>query len=217
MSQHRVQHIPITASSEDGRSPAPSKSFISQRMLLYSTPYIPTITSKPKNTVSVAIAPPHQSTASKYCSILAGSSPRSESLSTLDFGLNVYVQTRSIMASQCISTRDRSLPQSKSLSSLDLSLQVHLQTCSITSPDGISEFSGSRSPCACPNLLDHYLPVHVHTSLIMAAKCILRLLHLCLQVHVQSRLTRASWFISVSTQCQSPIASPNSLDHGLKV
>jgi len=60
------------------------------------------------NTVSASVAPPSQTTAStlttsKYCSNLARSWPQSASLNSLNHSLQVYLQTCSIMASECIS------------------------------------------------------------------------------------------------------------------
>jgi len=42
---HRVLHTPSTASSQDPPSPAPSQSLIPRQIFLFSTLYIPTITS----------------------------------------------------------------------------------------------------------------------------------------------------------------------------
>jgi len=61
-----------TASSQDRQSSAPSQFLISRRML-YSTLYIPTITSQPMNRGSAAVTPPSKSTASKYSPNLAPS------------------------------------------------------------------------------------------------------------------------------------------------
>jgi len=68
----------------------------------------------------------------------------------IDHGLQVYLLTRSITASKCISEFTRSRPPSASPNSLNHGLQVHLWVHSI-----------SRSPSAAPNTLDHGLQVHL--------------------------------------------------------
>jgi len=65
-------------------------------------------------------------------------------LSSLDLGLQVHLQTRSITASKCISKLARLRPAS----SHDHGLQVHLQTHSIPASKCISEFIRSLSPSA---------------------------------------------------------------------
>ena len=96
----------------------------------------------------------------------------------------MFVQTRSIMASKCISEPAQSWPPGVSPDSLDYSLQVgmimaskvHLQSCSVTA-----------SNCISPNSVDHGLLLYLQTLSIPASKFPL------------------SW---------PPSAAPNSLDHG---
>jgi len=120
----------------------------------------------------------------------------------LDHGLQVHPQTRTIMASKCISEFNL-ISASKCISELlDRGLQMHLQTRSITASKCISEFnliSASKCisklarlqpPSAAPNSTDHGLQVRT----IMASKCI-------------SKLARL----------RPPSASLSSLDHGLQV
>ena len=84
------------------------------------------------NRVSAAVAPPSKSTASKYSSELARSRPPSASLSSLNLGLQLHLETRSIPASKCISEFSRSQSPSASPNAIDHSLKVHLQTRTIT-------------------------------------------------------------------------------------
>jgi len=126
----------------------------------------------------------------KCISRLAQSRPPSASPNSLDHGLPVHLQTRSITASKLA----RSRPPSAALTLLDLGLQVHLQTPSITASKCSSQFTRSRPPTASPDSIDHGLQVHLQTRPIMASKC-------------SSQFTRS----------RPPIASPNWLDHGLKV
>jgi len=72
------------------------------------------------------------------------------SLSSLNLGLPVHLQTRSIMASKCIAEFTRSV-----------GLQVYHKIRSIPASKYISEFTRSQSPSASPNTLDHGLKVHV--------------------------------------------------------
>ena len=84
----------------------------------------------------------------KCISRLARSLSRSASLCSLDHGLQVYLQIRSITVSKCLSNVARSRPPSVSLSSLNVSFQVHIQTGSTAAPKCISEFTRSPSPSA---------------------------------------------------------------------
>jgi len=97
----------------------------------------------------------------KCISKLARSRPRSVSLSSLNLGLQLYFQTRSISATQSISKLAQSRPPSASLSSLNLGLQLHLQTRSMTASKCISEFARPWSPIASPSSLAHSLKVHL--------------------------------------------------------
>jgi len=137
----------------------------------------------------------HSITASLCISKLAQSGRRSASPNLLDHGLQVHLQSRSIMASKCISRlallwlaslHDQCL-QSGSPNSLDYGLQVRtIMVCR----------------CTCPNSLDHSLQVHLQTLSITASSCIFKL----------SRLWSAS-----SHDHGLESASPNSLDYGLHV
>jgi len=118
----------------------------------------------PMNRVSAPGAPPFNrlpSTASKYSSNLPGSWPSSGSPNSLDYILQVHLQTCSITASKCISEFTWSRPPSVYPNSLDHGLQVHLQTRSITASKCISQFTRSRAPSASLNQLDHGLQVHL--------------------------------------------------------
>jgi len=77
----------------------------------------------------------HSITASQCISTLAWPWPQSASLSSLDNSLQVYLQTRSIMASQYAWLQPPS--------SHDHGLQVHLQTRSTTPSKSISDFTRS--------------------------------------------------------------------------
>jgi len=66
----------------------------------------------------------------KCISNLPRSRSRSASLSSLDHGLQVYLQIPSTTASMCISKVARSRPRSVSLSSLDRHFQAHLELLS---------------------------------------------------------------------------------------
>ena len=107
--------------------------------------------------------------------------PPSTHPNSLDYGLQVHLQTRSIAASKCISKLTQSLPPSASRNSLNRGLQVHLQTRLITAskftrswpPSAdlqtrsivaskcISKLARSRPPSASPISLDHGLQVHL--------------------------------------------------------
>jgi len=94
---------------------------------------------------------------------------------SLDHGLQVHLQTRSITASKCISKPARSRPPSASPNSLDHGFQLHLQTRSIAACKCISKLAPSRLPIASPNSLNHGLQVHLQTRSIAASKCIYKL------------------------------------------
>jgi len=108
------------------------------------------------------------STASKYLSNLARSWPPSVSPNSLDHGLQVYLQTRSITASKCISKLARSRPPSVSPDSLDYGLQVRTIMASMC----ISKLARSQPPSASLSSLDLSLKVHLQTRSITASKCI---------------------------------------------
>jgi len=108
--------------------------------------------------------------------------------------LLVLPQSRSILASKCISTHAQSWPPSASPKSLDHGLQVHLQSRSIMASNCISNLAQLRSPSASPNSFDHGLQMYLQTRSITVFKCI-------------SKLT---WI-------RPPSASPKSLDQGLQL
>jgi len=120
---------------------------------------------KPINIVSAVITPPFRSTASrsttsKYSSNLDRSWSPSASPNSLDHGLQVHLQTRSITTSKCISQLH------------DFSLQMHLQTRSITASMCISELNMIPASKCISELLDLDLQMHLQTRSIMASKCI---------------------------------------------
>ena len=82
------------------------------------------------------------------------------SLNSLNHGLQVPLQTRSIMASVGISTFAQSRTPSASLNSANLGLQVDLQTRTIAASKSIS------------NSLDNSLQAYLYTHLIRATECI---------------------------------------------
>jgi len=126
----------------------------------------------------------HSITRSEYLSNLAQSRPPSVSPNSLNHGLQVHLQTRSITASMCISRLAGFWPAS----SHDHLLQVHLQTRSITAwkfatswpPSAylqsrsftaskcISKYTRLWPPSASPKLLHHGLGVYlcVHSIII---------------------------------------------------
>jgi len=198
-----VLHTPRTASSQHRLSPAPGQSLISRQIILYSILYMPTIKSWPMNRVSASIARPFWTTSSrlttfKSCSSLTWSWPPRASRNSLDYGPQVCLQTRSIIAPKCIfklawlrppSSHDHCLP-SVSPNPLDHGLGVHLWTQSITAPNCIFKLARLRPPSVAPNCL------------ITASRSISK-----------PRSIMASKFAG----SRPPSASPNSLDHGLRV
>jgi len=98
-----------------------------------------------------------------HISKLARSRPPSVSPNSLDYGLQVHLQTRSITISECISKFTRSRPPSVSPNTLDYRLQVHLQIRSITALEYISEFTRSSFTGAPRIALKHRLqPVQIY-------------------------------------------------------
>jgi len=125
---------------------------------------------------------------------LARSRPRSVSLSSLNPGLQLHPQTRSITASKCISEFTRPRPLSASPNSLDHGLPVHLWVHWIAVSNCICKLARSRPPSASVSSLS-----------------------LCLSVHLQTRSITASLCIAELTPSRPPSASPNPLNHGLGV
>ena len=89
---------------------------------------------------------------------------------SINHGLQVRLQTRSILASKCISNVAQSRPQSASLSSLNHGLHVYIQTSSIMAFKCISKLARSWSWSASVTWLDHGLPVYIQTRSITASK-----------------------------------------------
>jgi len=88
--------------------------------------------------------------------------------STLNLGLHVLIQTRSITASEWISI----LAPLRPPSSHDHDLQVHLLTRSITASKCISKLARLRSRSASLSSLDQGLQVYVQIRSITASKSI---------------------------------------------
>jgi len=138
--------------------------------------------------------------ACKCISKLARSRPPSLSPNSLDYGLQVHLQTRSITASKCISK----LAQLRPPSLLDHGLQVYLQTRTIMASKSISKLTLLRPPSS----LDHGLQVSLQTRSITASKSISKLALIRppslhdhgLQVHLQTRTIMASECISKFTR-----------------
>jgi len=127
------------------------------------------------NTLSAPVAPP-----SRTRSI----APSCASPNSLKCGLQVYPQTRSIMASNCISKLAQSRPP------------VHLRTRSIAASKCISKLARSRPPSASPNSLDHGLQVYLQTRSITASNCIPTLARSRPPVHLRTHSIAASKCIS---------------------
>jgi len=155
---HPVLHTPHIASSKDQLSPAPSQSVISRHTMLCSILYIPTITSYPTQRVPAPVAPPSRSTtcrltASKYSFNLARSWPPSASRHTLDHGIRLNLQCRSITGSKCA----QSWPPSE-----------HLESRSKTGSKWDSKLALSRPRMVSPISLDYGIQVRT----IIVSKCI---------------------------------------------
>jgi len=108
---------------------------------------------------------------------LAQLRPTGASPDSLDYSVQVHLETCSIMASKArtimvfhmhIFKLARSQPPSLSPHSFDHGLQVYFQTCSITA----SKFARSCPPGACPHSLEHDPGVHIQVHPIMAPNCI---------------------------------------------
>jgi len=183
MSWHRVQHTPSAASSQDCLSSlhshdyqlTPECSFSFRRTSLHDRPPLSSSPWELKGKVTLShshrceltnwwIESHHPvrrpSTASKYSSNLARSRPPSPSPNSLEHGLQVYLQTRSITACKFA----RAWPPSASPHSLDHDLGVYLQTRLITA----CKFARAWPPSASLNSLDNGLGVYlwVHSIVI---------------------------------------------------
>jgi len=124
------------------------------------------------------------STTSKYASKPARSRPPSASPNSVDYGLQVYLQTRSITGSKCMSRLARSRPAS----SHDHGLQVHISKLARLRPASLSPHSldyglhkcisnlpRSQSWCASLCSLNHSLQVCLQIRSITPSKCIFTL------------------------------------------
>jgi len=82
----------------------------------------------------------------------------------------LWLQVHATMASKCISNVARLWPPSASLSSLDLGLSVHLHTGSIEASREISKLTQLRLPSASLSSRCHGLQVYIWTHSHMASK-----------------------------------------------
>jgi hypothetical protein len=87
---------------------------------------------------------------------------------SLDYGLQVHLQTHFITASKCISNPARLDPPSTQ----NLGLPVHLHSISIAISECISQFTQSRPPSVCSNTVNYRLQLHLQTHSITASECI---------------------------------------------
>jgi len=134
--------------------------------------------------------------------------------------LQVLLQSRSIMASKCISK----LPRSWHPSLHDHGIEMHHKTRSITASKSARSWSGNASPI----ILDYGLQVHLWVHSISASKCISKLtrlwpaseslssLYLCLPVHLQTSLNTSSKSISEFAWSSSTGAPQIALKHRLQ-
>jgi len=120
------------------------------------------------------------STSSKYSSNLARSRPRSVSPNSLDHGLQVHLQTRSITASKCMpNSLDHCLQvyqQTRSITACKFTRSwppsAYLQTRSITASKSISELCRLLPSSASSKSLDYRLQAHLQSRSIMASEYI---------------------------------------------
>jgi len=211
-------HCIIPTSSVSRSQPA------SWQTTFYSIFDIPTMMSKPINRISARIVPPSQTTASRmdasqYSSNHAGSQPSITFTDLLDYSLQVYLQTLSISATQCISQLSRWQPPS--LHNHDL--QVHLQTCLIPASKCFSKLT-QLPPPSVP-LISHHYGLQVRT--IIASKCISKLsgsrppnaslssLDLSVHVHLQIHLITATKHIFNKRLVLYGEAGVNDVDRGM--
>ena len=115
--------------------------------------------------------------------------PPSTSPISLDHGLQVYLQTCSITAPECICNPAWLRPPSASSNLHNHGLQVFLWTCTIIASKCISKLAPSWPPSASLDSLDYSLWVYLQAHTIMFSKL---------------------------TQWAPPTASPNSLDHSFQ-
>jgi len=233
MSWQRVHHTPSTAYTQEWLSSdyfhdyelTPECSFSCRRASLHDRP--PSASSSWALTGIITLSPSHgceltnwcresqhparrPSTASQYSSKLA----RLRSPDSLAHRLQVYLRTRSIAASMCISKLAGSRPPGASPNSLDHSLQVYLQTHSVTASKCFTKLARSRPRSVFPNFLNYGLRV----GMIKASTCISRFirswppsvsqitLQYRLQVDLQTRSIMVSECISMFIRSSSPNA-----------
>ena len=153
--------------------------------------------------------------ASKSISKLARSQPPSASPMSLDHSLQVFLQSRTITTSKCISQ----LTRLRQPHSHGHGLQVHLQTSLISASECISKPAGSQPPSVSPFSLDYGPQV----CMIIASRYISKLaqshsaslssLDYELQVYHQIRSIPVSKCKSKLAQSWPQSASLSSLDH----
>jgi len=159
-----------------------------------------------------------------HISKLGRSQPSSPFPNSLHHGLQVYLQTRSILACKfaqlwppkCICTvatwqppsaylQTHSIMASKCISRLarlrsvclhDHGLQLNLHVCSITTSEWICKFTRSRPPTASPNPIDYCFQVHFQTSSITASECT--------SEFTESSFSGAPWIGSETPPAASP-------------
>jgi len=96
--------------------------------------------------------------------------PPSTSPMLLNQSLQVHCQTRSIIASECITQYSQSRPPSASLNPLNHGLQVHLWVHSISALKCISKLAQSWPAIASLSSLNLGLQLHLQTRSIKASK-----------------------------------------------
>jgi hypothetical protein len=156
----------------------------------------------------------------QYSSNLAGSQPSITFTDSLDYSLQVYLQTLSIFASQCICQLSRWQPPSLH----NHYLQVHLQTCLIPASKCLSKLTQLPSPSV--PLISHNYGLQVRT--IIASKCISKLsgsrppnaslsspVDLSVHVHLQTRLITATKYIFHKRLGLYGEAGVNDVDRGM--
>jgi len=149
------------------------------------------------------------------------SRPPDATRNSLNHGLQVYLETRSITAFKFA----RSLPPPISTHSLDHCLEVHLQSRSITPSNCISKLASARPPSASANSLDHGFQVYLQTRSMTASKLArswppstsTHSLDDFLQVHLQTCSITAYNCISTLAWLQAAPVSPTSLDHSFQM
>jgi hypothetical protein len=127
--------------------------------------------------------------------------PPSTRPNSLDYGLQVHLQTRSITASKCISKLAQSWPPSVCPNSLDHGIQVP----TIMASKCIYTLARSLPSSVSLNSLDYGLQVHLQSRSIMASK-----------VHLQTRSITPPACIPEFTQSSFSGAPRIALKHRLQ-